>query len=157
MTRRWPRTLQDEIAEMWNTMDSLTRRFLTEPTVPQHPGGEKSLLPLIAQDNLRIDVIEHDGDVTVTVDMIPGVTKEGICLELVNPTTLRIACERSDEKKDAREGYYLCERRFGSVCRIVPLPVPVTDQGATSTFKNGVLEVTLKKSQDSAKSQIPIE
>ena len=37
------------------------------------------------------------------------------------------------------------ERKFGSMTRIVPLPKPVTEEKSSATFKNGVLEVHLKK------------
>jgi HSP20 family protein len=41
--------------------------------------------------------------------------------------------------------------------RIIPLPVPVTDDKATATVKNGVLEVHLKKTAKTAKGNIPID
>lgn len=157
MTRRWPRTILDEIADMRGYMDDFSRRIFNEPALQLLPSGESTDLPALYRGDLKIDVVEHNGDVTVTADMIPGVSKEGIYLELVSSQALRISCERSEEKKEEKEGYYMRERRFGSISRIVQLPSPVTDEGARSTFRNGVLEVTLKKAKGERKSRIPIE
>ena len=49
------------------------------------------------------------------------------------------------------------ERKFGSIQRIIPLPAPVTEEGSKSTFKNGVLEVHLTKTNSDKKSKIRIE
>ena len=49
------------------------------------------------------------------------------------------------------------ERVSGSMRRIVALPADVTDKDARASFRNGVLEVTLKKTRDAKKSRIAIE
>jgi HSP20 family protein len=49
------------------------------------------------------------------------------------------------------------ERVSGSMSRIVALPAEVTEDNAKASFKNGVLEVILKKSSPSRKSRIMIE
>jgi HSP20 family protein len=41
--------------------------------------------------------------------------------------------------------------------RMVRLPADVTEEGAAATFKNGVLEVRLKKTAAETKKKIPIE
>lgn len=107
--------------------------------------------------DLLVDVTEKDDEVIVTADMIPGVAKKDISLNLITPHSLKISCERKEEKKEEREGYYLRERSFGSMTRIVPLPKPVTENTASATFKNGVLEVHLKKVEKDSGGKISIE
>lgn len=140
-------------------MDSLTRGMYETSPVALLPGTAEGgqMLPGLRTADLRVDVTENDKEVVVTADMIPGVAKKDITLDLVNPQALEITCERKDEKKEEKEGYYLHERSFGSMTRVVPLPKPVTDDGATSTFKNGVLEVHLKKTAKAARGKIAIE
>jgi len=46
---------------------------------------------------------------------------------------------------------------FGSLCRVMPLPHDVTDKGAVSSFKNGVLEVRLKKTTTERGASIKVE
>jgi HSP20 family protein len=104
-----------------------------------------------------VDVVQHEDEVVVTADLAPGVFKKDITLDLVNPRALEISWERKEEEKEEKEGYYLRERRFGSMTRIVPLPVPVTQEKATATVKNGVLEIHLKKSAKEPTARIAIE
>jgi HSP20 family protein len=49
------------------------------------------------------------------------------------------------------------ERVLGTMQRIVSLPTDVTDSGAKAGFKNGVLEVRLKKAKVVPTSRIEIE
>ena len=43
------------------------------------------------------------------------------------------------------------------MCRIVNLPHDVTEESASASFKNGVLEIRLKKSKEEKGKQIKIE
>jgi HSP20 family protein len=88
---------------------------------------------------------------------LPGVDKEDISISLLNPNTLEIACERRSDKEEKDEGYYVRERMYGSMSRTVALPHDVTEKGASATFKNGVLEIRLKKSKEERGSRIKIE
>ena len=88
---------------------------------------------------------------------LPGVEKEDVTVSLVNPSTLEISSERKAEKEEKEEGYYMRERVYGSLCRTVALPHDVTDAGAAASFKNGVLEVRLKKTEVQRGSSITVE
>lgn len=91
-----------------------------------------------------VDVVEHEDDVVVVADL-PGVDREGISVRLLDPRTLRVAARREEAKEEREAGYHVRERRFGAISRTVSLPTDVRDEEATATFKNGVLEVRLKK------------
>jgi HSP20 family protein len=86
-----------------------------------------------------------------------GVSKKDISLSLINPQLLEISCEHKEEKKEEKEGYYHRERSFGSMTRFIPLPEAVTEEGSKATFRNGVLEVRLRKSSEKPKGRITIE
>ena len=156
MVRQYRRSLFDEIDDLRDYMDSMFSQVFPSVNVPLLPTGESTNLPVPFKSEMKADVVEHGDEVIVTVDMVPGIDKKDITLDLINPRALRLSCERRLERKEEKEGYYLRERSFGSVQRIIPLPASVTETGAKSTFKNGVLEVHLKKSKEE-KSRIPIE
>ena len=158
MAEGYYRSLFDEIADMRNYMESLARQLHETGPLALLPGAEESAFRMLPaqRTSLRVDVTEHDDEVIVTADMIPGVEKEDINLDLVRPQVLTISCERKDERKEEKEGYYMRERTFGSMTRTVPLPKPVTDEGSSATFKNGVLEVHLKKTVKESRAKIPI-
>jgi HSP20 family protein len=113
------------------------------------------MLPAI-RGEFRVDIREHDGDVIIVADL-PGVEKESVSIQLINPRALEISCERNDEKEQKEEGFYMKERISGSMSRIVALPADTTNDGAKASFRNGVLEVTLKKIQPAASTRIAIE
>jgi len=160
MARSYYRSIFDELDDLRSSMDSLFQ----EMSIPGSrlmllPSSEESTGKMIpaTKGSFRVDVAEHDDEVVVTADMIPGVSKKDIMLDLVSPQALEVSCERKEEKKEEKEGYYLQERTYGSVSRVVPLPKPVTDEGASATFKNGVLEVHLKKRTKEPKTAISID
>ena len=160
MVRWYYRSVFDELEEMRKYMEALSQQMYDTSPVALLPGSSvpaTRMLPATQAANLRVDVTETDKEVVVTADMIPGVTKKDITLDLVGPQALEISCERRDEKKEEKEGYYMRERTFGSMTRVVPLPKPVSEDGSSSTFRNGVLEVHLKKMAKEPRGKIAIE
>lgn len=159
MARWYYKSIYDELDDMRNYMDELFRQiYETNPRALLPSAGESAMKMLPAQQTrLRVDVAEQGNEVVITADLIPGITKNDISLDLINPQALEISWERNEERKEEKEGYYLRERSFGSMMRIVPLPVPVTEDKATATVRDGVLEVHLMKSAKEPKGKIPIE
>ena len=120
------------------------------------PGGVGDrMLPAI-RGEFRIDVREHDDEVIVVADL-PGVEKDDVSLQLLSPRALEISCERKGAKEEKSEGYYMRERVYGSMRRIVAMPVDVTEDDSNASFKNGVLEARLKKTKILPKARIQIE
>ncbi len=117
--------------------------------------GAAQQTPLAGGAGATIDVLEHESDVVVVADL-PGVEREGINVRLLDPRTLRIAAKREEMHEEEQAGYHMRERRFGAIARTVTLPTDVRDEGASATFKNGVLEVRLKKVTEARGKEIPI-
>ncbi|WP_418280570.1 Hsp20/alpha crystallin family protein [Halorubrum sp. DTA98] len=104
--------------------------------------------------NVAVDVVEGDDAVTVTADL-PGYGREEINVEL-HDDALTIAATRTEttetdesdeDDEEAGDGveYHVRERRKRAVSRRVRLPAPVDRDGASATYNNGVLTVTLPK------------
>jgi HSP20 family protein len=159
MVRWYYRSLFDELEDMRNYMESLSRQLYDTSPIALLPGSHESPAKMLPASRapLHVDVAEKDNEVVVTADMIPGISKKDISLELINPQALEISAERKDEKSGEKEGYYMRERTFGSMTRVVPLPKPVTEEGSSSTFKNGVLEIHLKKATKESRGKIPVD
>jgi len=154
--RRYPTdSIWHEMDEMRAELDSLFRQMPEGNRLLSAGGMSDRMLPAI-RGEFRVDVREHDDDVIIAADL-PGVDKEAVSVQLVNPRALEISCERSNEREEKEKGFYMRERVSGSMRRIVALPADVTDKDARASFRNGVLEVTLKKTQDAKKSRIAIE
>jgi HSP20 family protein len=83
------------------------------------------------------------GDEFVVRADLPGLEKQDVTVELEDDAIV-IEGERTDERRNEREGYYSTERRYGQFCRVVPLPDGAITDSAKATFTNGVLEVVMK-------------
>ena len=103
-----------------------------------------------------MDVQEHDDEVIVIADL-PGIEKDAVSIRLVNPHALEISCERKGQNEEKSKGYYMRERMYGAMQRIVLLPAEVSQDNAKASFKNGVLEVHLKRTAAAPASKIEIE
>jgi HSP20 family protein len=102
----------------------------------------------------RIDVVETPDSYMLMADL-PGLERTDFSVGIEN-ATLTISGEKRETKRDRKKGeYYHLERRFGSFCRSFSLPSHVDDKKVEAHFKNGVLELILKKTgKDTSK---PVE
>lgn len=159
MVRWYYQSIFDELEDMRKYMESLSRQMYGVSPTALLPGPAEHATKMLPENRagLRVDVTDTEKEVVVTADMIPGVSKKDITLTLITPQALEISCERKEEKQDENEGYFLRERRFGSVTRVIPLPRPVLEEGSRASFKNGVLEIHLKKSSKELKGIISID
>lgn len=155
--RRYRRSIFDEIEEMRQRMDEMFGQIVTDTRLALPEPGASRWLARLGVQEFRVDVLEHDNEVIVSADLMPGVGKEDISLGLPNPRALEISVEKKTEEEKEVENYYLRERSYGAARRIVPLPADVTSEGAKASFKNGVLEVHLKKTGKEAGKRISIE
>jgi len=105
--------------------------------------------------NMPLDVEEGDKEISVRVE-IPGVSPEELNLS-INDNTLVIAGEKKESEEKREGGYLFQERRFGSFRREVPLPAKVDPEDVHAEYKDGVLHVRLKKSQEAMPKRIEVK
>jgi HSP20 family protein len=105
----------------------------------------------------RMDVSETDQAVTVKMDL-PGVAAKDIDISVEN-NLLIIRGERREEKEetDNAKQFHRIERRFGSFSRSLPLPCAVNEGEAAAEFKEGVLTVTLPKTESAKPRKISVK
>jgi len=65
----------------------------------------------------------------------------------VTDDVVTIRGEKKEEKEDKGKNYYYMERSYGSFNRVIPLSTETESDKAEATFKNGVLNITIPKSQ----------
>ena len=102
-----------------------------------------------------IDVSETKSDLVIKAEL-PGMDSKDIDISLSNGF-LTIKGEKNQEKEEKDENYHLIERSYGSFTRSVQLPREVQSDKITASFKNGVLRVTLPKSEEAKKKEIKIK
>ncbi len=103
----------------------------------------------------HVDVSEDDETVVVTAEL-PGMEEKDIDISVAGDL-LTLKGEKQMERETKEKDYVRTERSFGSFRRTLQLPCEVKDEGATATFKRGVLTVTLPKSEQARKERHHIE
>ncbi len=91
------------------------------------------------------DMIETKDTVVVKMSA-PGVKPEDIDISVVGDT-LTIKGETKSEEQFEEGSYIRKERRFGSFQRTLSLPASVASDKAKAEFENGVLTLTLPKTE----------
>lgn len=146
----------ENITEGWQHLWQTARNSITRFT----PSSEEDKdHPLIHQTNrwgvLSAEVRETDQAVEVQLE-VPGLESKDFDIQ-VEGQSLRIRGDKFHEK-DRREGHFhITERAYGRFERVVPLPARVDQSGANAKYKNGVLTVTLPKSEDAGTKRITVE
>lgn len=92
-----------------------------------------------------VDVKESDKDFTIRAEL-PGVEEEDVEVT-VTDDAVTIKGEKKEEKEDKGKNYYYMERSYGSFHRVIPLAAETESDKAEASFKNGVLNITIPKSQ----------
>jgi len=103
----------------------------------------------------KLDVIDRDNEVVVRVE-VPGVKKEDIEIS-VTGDLFTVKGQTKREEKEEKGDYYRCEMSQGSFSRTVTLPAMVDEAGAKAQLKEGMLEVTLPKTEKAKKRAIKID
>jgi HSP20 family protein len=92
-----------------------------------------------------IDVKETKNAVKIAAEM-PGIDEKDIDVS-VHDGTLTISGEKKLAKEEDELGYHRIERSYGCFARDIALPDMVKTDKIEATFKNGVLTVTLPKTE----------
>lgn len=91
-----------------------------------------------------VDITETDTAYLIKAD-IPGVKKEDVKVS-VQDGMLAIRGERKHEKEEKDKTFHRIERSYGSFMRSFRLPDDADVSGISAEFKDGMLNVTVKKS-----------
>ena len=101
-----------------------------------------------------LDLYE-DKDSFVVKAELPGMKREDIEVSL-HEGSLSISGERKGEEKHAGADMYRTERFFGRFQRTVALPTPVAADKVQAAYKDGVLTITLPKTEEAKPKQIEV-
>ena len=104
-----------------------------------------------------VDIAEDDDAYEITADL-PDVNKDHVKVTS-NDGYLTITGEREHEKeeKDKKKKYQRIERSYGRYERSFRLPDDVEADKVEAKFKNGVLKLTLPKSEEKKPKELEIK
>lgn len=129
--------LWNQLAEGWEQVRERAGGALTrfQPGADQQRGTRWSLM--------SADVVEEGDRVIVTLEA-PGLERDDLRID-VEDDVLRVSGEKRSQQTSEEGRYHVTECAYGYFERVLPLPVPVTSDGAEAKYKRGVLRITLPK------------
>lgn len=145
---RWSprRDLWDPFTGLAEIQDEVNRLFDT--SLRRHGGFEGVFSP-------ALDVVVEKDNVLVKADL-PGLGKDDISVTLQD-NYLTLKGEKKHEVEQKEANYFLSERVHGSFTRTIELPVAVDAAKIDARFKDGVLQVTLPKTEQAKPKQIEVK
>ncbi len=128
--------------EMDRFWDSFLEGRLRKPT------EETEWLP-------SLDVAETKNEIIVKAE-VPGMDAKDIDLSL-SDGILTIRGEKKQEKEEKEADYHLVERSYGAFTRAIQLPGEIQSDKISASYKDGILKITLPKSEEAKKKEIKIK
>jgi HSP20 family protein len=101
-----------------------------------------------------VDVWETESEIVYALDL-PGVPEDQIAVEL-DEGALTITGDRVRAREQSDERFYRFERRFGTFTRTVGVPQGVSDSDVSADYKDGVLEVHVRKPEQPKPKRIQV-
>jgi len=103
----------------------------------------------------RVDILDHDNDIEVQA-ALPGVKKEDLEVSVTNQTITIRSCTKEEKKTEEKGKYFRREISRGEFQRTLSLPDNVDGDKAKASFKDGILKVTVPKTEKSKRKNIEI-
>ena len=124
----------------------------------EHFFGDFGLPSLFSEEREfapAFDVSETDKELIVKGE-VPGMDKKDININL-SDGLLTITGEKKHEKKEEGENYHCVERHYGKFSRTMRLPSAVNTEKVDAMYKDGVLTITLPKTETVKPKKVEIK
>ena len=102
-----------------------------------------------------LEVRTDENNVYVTADL-PGLKKEDISVT-IDDNIITIKGERKFESEEKNKQYHITERSYGSFERNINLRTNVDAGNVKANYKEGVLDITIPKSEKAKAKHIAVE
>ena len=139
----WSRQLPRPFEDLAREMDGLMHHFFGEESGRWSDWGQLSPTTNMA---------ETDTAYEVSVDL-PGMGPEEVKIEL-KEGHLVVFGERKQETEEEGKTFHLTERRYGQFRRSIPLPGSVEEDKIKAQYKDGVLTITLPRTEEAKTRRI---
>ena len=139
-------------ARMFSSFEAMEKcfgDFFGRPFPPMVPPWWSGLKMPEVEIAPSIDIFEECGEVVVKAEL-PGVKKVDIEINMTDQS-ITISGEKKKEEKIDKKGFYRLERSYGSFTRSFTFPSEVRTDDVKATFKDGVLEIRIPKTEEAKK------
>lgn len=134
------RSVFDPFADVWREMDRMLSLL---------PNGFDSFGNRIQERGElipRLDINETASEIVVRAEL-PGMKEEDISLTLHDDELVMSGEKKQENEEVDSKGRHYTERIYGKVYRRIALPTKVNPDEIKAVFKDGVLSITLPKTE----------
>lgn len=101
-----------------------------------------------------VDIAENENELVLYAE-VPGLKQADIDIELTGDT-LTIRGERKFENDERKDNFLRVERSYGRFQRSFTLGVPIDADRVAASYRDGVLEIHLPKSETTKPRKVPV-
>ncbi len=145
---------------VWDEMEALRReidRAFQNVGGGQHPFFRTAFLPGVSARRYPLINLYQDRDAVYVEALAPGVEPSTLELSVIR-NVLTMSGEKRRHPEDIKpEAFHRAERAAGRFSRSVELPVEVDENNVKADYRNGILLVTLPKSERVKPKQINVQ
>ena len=139
----WSERFPASFSRFENEMGDLMERFFTK---------EEDWALTRFTPALNLSETENEYEVTLE---LPGIEREHVNVE-IKEGDLWISGEKHEEREEKEKTFHRVERRNGEFRRLVHLPGAVKEDTVEAKFTDGVLTITVPKSEEAKPKRIPV-
>ncbi len=155
LSRAW-----DTLTEGWHELrelagDALTR-FQPKTSRGDVEPAEERIVSRASRWGLLAAEVTEDGDTIQVMLEAPGLEADDFDLEILEDV-LVVRGEKRVSREQTQGHYHIMERAYGTFERAIRLPSAVEEEGARARYRNGVLTVTLNRSQSAKPRRIIVD
>lgn len=147
---RLTRTRNRNLNSLQNEIDRVFDRFFPSRDTEEDTSSSRQ-----AVWRPRMDLAETEEAYRIDLDM-PGMTKDDLKISYQD-NQLVVSGERESDRKEENEEFVRVERSFGHFRRSFTLPRTVDEDNISATYDNGVLTITVPKTDTEKTRQIDIQ
>jgi HSP20 family protein len=144
-------TRWDPLKDMLGLQERMNRLF--EDSLSRSRGLEEDLA--LGTWVPAVDIYEEPERIVLRADL-PGIKPENVDIR-VESNTLTLSGERRLERDVKRDNYHRVERQYGAFTRSFTLPGTVDAEKIRAEHRDGVLEISLPKREESRPKQIKVQ
>jgi HSP20 family protein len=102
-----------------------------------------------------LDLVETKDSLVAELE-VPGINPDDINIS-VNPDLLTVTGEKTQRREEQEKNYHIMERAHGRFSRPIPLPTAVNPDQVEARYTDGILRITMEKSQASKSKKIEVK